>query len=165
MNTQNPIARNNGLVVQEAAGETLIYDVNSNKAHCLNATAAFVWKVCDGNNSVADINNLMEKEFGTPVHEDLIWLAIDQLGKDNLLENIVESKVSGLSRRDVIKRIGLASVVALPVVASLVAPTSALAVSCSGTVADCAGCPNGIPCDVNMDGMVGSCASGLCTGD
>lgn len=165
MKTQNPIARNNGLVVQETSGETLVYDVNSNKAHCLNATAAFVWKACDGNNSVAEINNLLEKEFGTTVHEDLVWLAIDQLGKDNLLETALETKVSGLSRREVIKRVGIASVVALPIVASLVAPNSVLAVSCSGVVADCTGCPNGTPCDVNMDAMVGSCAAGLCSGD
>ncbi len=159
MKTQNPIARNNGIVVQETAEETLVYDVNTNKAHCLNPTAAFVWKSCNGNNSVADINSLLENEFGTKVHEDLVWLAIDQLNNDNLLVEKVETKISGLSRREVIKRIGLATAIALPIVASLSAPTAALAVACSGTVADCTGCPNGTPCSPPVGGM---CAAGVC---
>ena len=40
-NPLNPIARSNGLVVQEMPDEVLVYDLDSNKAHCLNETAAF----------------------------------------------------------------------------------------------------------------------------
>jgi hypothetical protein len=126
----NPLARKEGLVIQEMPDEVLVYDTNTNKAHCLNKTAAFVWKSCDGSHSINDIAGLMEKEFGANVPDDLVWLAIDQLGKDELLEASVPV-VSGISRREVIRRIGIASVIALPVVASLVAPSSALAaVSC-----------------------------------
>ena len=54
-NPNNPIARQNGLVVQEMPDEVLVYDLDTNKAHCLNGSAALVWKSCDGNNTVADI--------------------------------------------------------------------------------------------------------------
>ena len=47
-NSQVPVARKQGLVVQEMPDEVLIYDLDTNKAHCLNQTAAFVWKSCDG---------------------------------------------------------------------------------------------------------------------
>lgn len=125
--SQVPVARKEGLVVQETTEEVLVYDLVSNKAHCLNQTAAFVWKSCDGNNSISEITKLFEKESGAAVHEDLIWLAIDQLSDKNLLETGVTAKFGGSTRREVIKKIGLATVVALPIVASLTAPTSALA--------------------------------------
>ena len=54
-NPNNPMARQNGLVVQEMPDEVLVYDLDSNKAHCLNQSAAFVWRSCDGDKSVMDI--------------------------------------------------------------------------------------------------------------
>jgi hypothetical protein len=125
--SQVPVARKEGLVIQETTEEVLVYDLTSNKAHCLNQTAAFVWKACNGNNSIPEITKLFEKEVGSAVQEDLIWLAIDQLNEKNLLEAELATNFAGRSRREVIKKIGLAAVVALPIVASLTAPTSALA--------------------------------------
>lgn len=150
--SRNPLARREGLVVQEMPDEVLVYDTNTNKAHCLNKTAAFVWRSCDGSHSINDIAGLMEKEFGANVPDDLVWLAIDQLGKDQLLEETSEPVVSGISRREVIRRMGIASVIALPVVASLVAPSSALATVSCGCInpAACAtqtGCPNLANCN------------------
>ena len=51
----NPKARQHGLVIQEMPDEVLVYDLDTNKAHCLNRSAALVWRSCDGNNTVADI--------------------------------------------------------------------------------------------------------------
>jgi hypothetical protein len=127
--SQIPIARKDGLVIQETTDEVLVYDLTSNKAHCLNQTAAFVWKSCDGNNSISDITNRFQKEIGSSVHEDLVWLAIDQLNDKNLLEKDLTADFAGRSRREVIKKIGLAAVIALPIVASLTAPSSAMAAS------------------------------------
>jgi coenzyme PQQ synthesis protein D (PqqD) len=151
-NSQVPVARKQGLVVQEMPEEVLIYDLDTNKAHCLNKTAAFVWKSCDGNKSVADITKSFENDFGSSVDEDLVWLAIEQLGDKNLLNESLPTGFKGQSRREVIKKIGFAAVIALPVVASLAAPTSALAsASCACVVpADCAaqaGCPSTVNCN------------------
>ena len=136
----NPKARQNGLVVQEMPDEVLVYDLDSNKAHCLNTSAALVWRSCDGNRSAADIVREFERSGAGAVSEDFVWLAIDQLQENDLLENQVAPKFTGQSRRQVLKTIGLASVIAVPVIASLVAPKSALAsVSCTCTVpTDCA---------------------------
>lgn len=125
-----PTARKEGLVIQEMPDEVLVYDLETNKAHCLNQTAASVWKSCDGVSSVTEIKTKLEKEFKTTIPEDFVWLAIDQLSKDKLLEKEIETKISGMSRREVIKKIGFASMVALPVVAMLSFPQSALAVVC-----------------------------------
>ena len=143
-NSQRPIARKSGLVVQEVPDEVLVYDLESNKAHCLNRSAAMVWKSCDGTNSVSEIAKLVEAQAGDKVSEDFVWLAIDQLNENNLLETEVAVNLNGQSRREALRKIGLASMVAVPVIASLVAPQSALAaVSCScNTPPSCSNTPN-----------------------
>lgn len=162
-----PVARKDDLVIQELQNELLVFDTRTNKAHCLNQTAASVWKFCDGKNSVSDINKLFGENIGAKVSDNLIWLAIDQLNERELFENKLETKFAGRNRREVLKKIGLATVIALPIVASITAPTAALAVACSGTVTNCLGCINGTPCDVNMDGMIGMCQGNgsFCNGD
>lgn len=149
---QRPVARKEGLVIQEMPDEVLVFDTKTNKAHCLNETAAFVWKSCNGANSIADITKAFGNQSGKPVDENLVWLAIDQLNENNLLAENMPADFSGQSRREVIKRIGLAAVIALPIISSLVAPSAALAVTCSGT-------PNS-PCVGN--GNPGRCCGGNC---
>ena len=153
-NPNNPMARQNGLVVQEMPDEVLVYDLDSNKAHCLNQSAAFVWKSCDGAKSVPDIVREFEANGRGKVTEDFVWLAIDQLNENGLLDGSMAPRFAGQSRRQVLKTIGLASLVALPVIASLVAPQNALgAISCScATAANCTGktaCPSTTFCNQN----------------
>ena len=153
--SQCPKARKSGLVVQEMPDEVLVYDLNSNKAHCLNQTAATVWRACDCNNTVSDIATSFGKR-----REELVWLAIDQLVENDLLEAGVVSKFKGQSRREVIKKIGLASIIAVPMVASLVAPQNALAASSCH-------CVNNVQCisGPNGNGSGGTrCPSATCNG-
>jgi len=160
-NSQRPIARKSGLVVQEVPDEVLVYDLDSNKAHCLNQSAAIIWRSCDGNNSVSEIAKLVEVQAGGKVTEDFVWLAIDQLSENNLLEKEITSNFGGQSRREVIKKIGLATMVAIPVIASLVAPPSALAAqSCNCNNPSQCGTPPNLTCPstVNCNG-VGLCAA------
>ncbi len=86
INPQTPLARKNGLVIQELPDEVLVYDLETDKAHCLNQTAAFVWKKCDGKTSVAAIVGQFKQQTGSVIEEDLVWLAIDQLNERKLLE-------------------------------------------------------------------------------
>lgn len=130
--TNYPNSRKANIVVQEFENEVLIYDLNINKALCLNQTSALVYQLSDGTRTVSEISELMSKKLKTLVSEDLVWLSIDGLKKDNLLENADEVPLhfAGLSRREVIKKIGLGSIIALPVIASVIAPSSVLAQSC-----------------------------------
>jgi hypothetical protein len=156
-NSQFPAARKSGLVIQEMPDEVLVYDLNTNKAHCLNQTAAKVWMACDGKTSIAEIAD----RFGRGANEDLVWLAIDQLSESDLLENIVASKFKGQSRREVIKKIGLASIIAIPVIASLVAPQNALAATSCHCSNDnqCQNPPNVGNCPTHCCSGVGTCNS------
>ena len=155
---QNPMARKAGLVVQEMPDEVLVYDLDTNRAHCLNQSAAFIWSSCDGKNSVMDIVQQFESNGRGKVTEDFVWLAIDQLNENGLLENKVAPRFAGTSRRQVLKTIGMASMVALPIIASLAAPKSAFAVNtcaCSSS-AQCAQFPS-CPSTTNCNNL-GLCA-------
>jgi len=126
-----PLARTEGLVVQEVVGETLIYDLTSHKACCLNMSASKVWRYCDGASSISDIVSKFEKDGHGNVTEDFVWLALDQLNTYGLLNDQIELSVPVPSRRLLLKKVGLATAVALPIIATLTAPQSALAhVSC-----------------------------------
>src|SRR2546427_7946707 len=81
-----PIARRQGLVIQELPDEVLVYDLERDRAHCLNETAAFVWHRCDGRNSIAQIARTLANQLNCEVDEKIIWLALDQLGGSHLLE-------------------------------------------------------------------------------
>ena len=167
-NSQYPLARTNGLVVQEVPNEVLVFDTETNEAHCLNDTAAMVWKYCDGKTSVPQIAEILGENKGSSVSDDLVWLAIDQLNEHRLLEAQVASKFAGESRREVLKKIGLASMVALPIIASMAAPQSVLAnVSCicdpDGTNDPNSQCLADPPCAGTICGAVGTAQEGRCT--
>lgn len=149
-----PRARAEGVVVRELPDEVLVYDLDTHKAVCLNSTAAAIWRLCDGRRTAADIRKSLEKSSGGSVPEELVWLALEQLGKDKLLDARVPrpAALEGINRRELIRRVGLAAAVTLPAVASIIAPTKADAASCL---------PQGSPCNESAE-----CCSGLvCSGN
>lgn len=161
------VARNRSLVIQEMTEEVLIYDLDANKAHCLNQTAAFVWNACDGKNTVGDIIKALKNKTKSNIPDQLVWLAIDQLNERELFSEALPRNFSRTNRREVLKKIGFTAAVSLPIVASLIAPSaiSAQSDACSGTVTNCVGCADGTPCDVDMDTIIGMCIGGACAGD
>ena len=74
-----PQARRSGLIIQEVDSEILIYDQETDKAHCLNPTAAKVWNYCDGETtnwqgsgqSISDLQNLPEDSIPDLRHRTL----------------------------------------------------------------------------------------------
>ena len=126
MKKDRPQSRKHNLVEQEVDGELLIYDLESNKAFCLNQTSALVWQACDGKRTVAEIGDILGKQLKTQTDEDIVWLALDQLSREKLIDPAmsVTAKFEGMSRREIVKKIGLGAMIALPMVASLVAPTA-----------------------------------------
>jgi hypothetical protein len=145
-----PQARSEGLVIQELSDEVLIYDLERDKAHCLNQSAAMIWKHCDGKTSISQLAQLVAKESGLPANEELVWLALEQLSKAQLLPQAVKRDTGKkpMTRREVIKRIGLGAAAAIPVVTSIVAPMAAQAATLKTP---------GSPCSAPAE-----CSSGLC---
>lgn len=144
MSKITPIARKNNLVIQEMGNEILIYDLKTNKALSLNETSGLVWQLSNGDRTISQIAETVTQKLNFAVKEDFVWLALEQLKKENLLENEADitSKFQGASRREVIRKIGFASLVTLPMISTIIAPTALQAQSgnsCSGT-ADAPGC-------------------------
>lgn len=165
-NTKNPHAKKADIVTQDLPGELLIYNAATDRAFCLNETAAFVWQQADGQKSVSEIRRLMEREFKAAVNEDIIWLALEGLERDQLMESQVESeaaeKFNGMSRREVVKRIGISSLIALPIIASLATPVHA-GIGCpfSGAVTQ-KQCQENRGCEGRACTTSGTCTSGVC---
>jgi hypothetical protein len=146
-----PLARQSSLIVKEVDEETLVYDLETDQAHCLNSTAARVWKSCDGRNTVEEIAAQLSLPGQPAVDEKVIWLALDQLEKFKLLDAAPAKPefLSGLTRRQMVARLGIAAV-ALPAIVSIVSPH-----------ASAQGSPPNIPpgfCCVNPN----QCTSGTC---
>lgn len=150
-----PRARSEGLLVQELADELLVYDRIRHKAHCLNQTAALVWKCCDGKTSVKQMVRLLGEETDSPGDEAVVWMAFDQLAKAHLLQGQTRKwpGPSGISRREVMRRIGTAAAVALPVVSSITAPGAVQAGTCGSS---------GTPCSNNLMCCSAMCNAGTC---
>ncbi|MDX6613932.1 MAG: hypothetical protein QOD75_3118 [Blastocatellia bacterium] len=156
-----PTARQERLVVQELPEETLIYDLDRDKAHCLNQTAAFVWKQCDGRTTPAELRQRLEGAFGPGMDEAMVWLALDQLEKFDLLQERIQ-RPAGMqrpSRRAVMRSMGFAALVAVPLITSIVAPSVHAVSSCAQPGDSCQG--NGNCCSNNCEATAGH-PSGTC---
>jgi hypothetical protein len=149
-------ARVEDLVVEELDGETLVYDLRCDEAHCLNATAARVWRYCNGRMSVPQMAARLGRELGQPIGEDVVWVALRQLDKARLLrESPPYPAGTPTSRRSALRRLGLAAAL-VPVVLSIVAPEAVEGASCNAAT----GRPNGCPCTT-----ASQCASLRCIGN
>src|SRR5437879_10417193 len=105
-----PRARNEGLVVQELPDELLVYDLERHRSHCLNRTAALVWRHCDGKTTVTEIANLLQRELSVPADEEAVWLALDRLDRAHLLRErlTLPASAARTSRRALVRKLAMA---------------------------------------------------------
>lgn len=162
-----PLARRDGLLVRTLTEEVVVYDVERHEAHCLNPTAALVFKHCDGRTSVGAIASRLR------VDEQLVWLALERLDEARLLERspALPPEPGAWSRRDMVWRMGLGLSVLLPAVTSVLVPTPAEAAATCIQAGSCAGSP-GSSCYISVAGSCdgsctcqpSNCASNCCDG-
>jgi hypothetical protein len=149
-----PRARTEGLVISELDDETLVYDLERHEAHCLNQTAALVWRRCDGKTTVAKMTDVIQEQLDTSIDVDIVWLAIKQLQRFHLIANGDELLVAtpSVSRRKLLLKYAPAAL-ALPVIMSIHAPTAAQTGSCQN---------ENSPCSVDSDCCSFNCNGGTC---
>lgn len=114
-----PLARSVNIVLQETGNELLVYDLRINKAYCLNETARMIFNLCDGHKTISEISYVVSRKLKTPVVEELVLLTINDLKNNGLIEDTYDQSSQLLpekNRREIIKRVGLASMVALPLI-------------------------------------------------
>lgn len=124
-----PMARTLNILAEPVGEEVVVYDRDAKKAHRLNCTAALVWRKCDGSRTVEDLAKIVSETLRSPNDEDFIFLTLEMLGKQTLLEGY--SAENHVSRRDIIRKLrslGIATAL-IPVVATIAAPPPAAAAS------------------------------------
>ena len=139
------MARSEDILFESLSDEVLIYDLRTHEATCLNASAALIWDLCDGQRTIKDVVDALGNAEVTEHH---IGDILDQLCDKNLLE--VDSSPAAhraqppMSRRSFVSSAAVASLV-LPVVMSTVVPAAAQAVPqfgpCTGNP-ECNTAPN-----------------------
>jgi hypothetical protein len=130
-----PRPRSRGITVQEVDGETLLYVEETHQASCLNASAARIWNLCNGQRNTVDI------AAGAGLHPDVVAQVLKEFGHAGLLENSVSSPLAiDVSRRRLLVGVGLA---AIPVVLLVTAPKARAAGSLCTPIGD--HCDSGTP--------------------
>jgi hypothetical protein len=159
-----PNARTENLLEQNLKNETLIYDLTIDKAFNLNETLSIIYKAC-GHNSTFD--ELKRKNKFT---DDFIYLALDELKRNNLLAEDYESPFAKTNRREVIKKVGLTTMLVLPLITGLIAPKAIHAASGSNPANDSflpleSACYNALgapPCSTGYCANGGETIPGIC---
>jgi hypothetical protein len=164
-----PKARTDKITVRQLAEETLVYDQERNKAHCLNPTSAFIWKHCDGKTPLPKLAALVEKELGIDNGQAVVRLALEQLHSRNLLERPIVPLCGAarLARRDILKKLAVAAG-ALPIIMTITAKGARVGASAPATLpslppSPCGGLCRGVLIPAG-GGFPASCSGGLdCT--
>lgn len=153
--TQYPVARREDLVVEHLGDETLVYDLRNHKAHCLNAGAALVWQNCNGKTDEQGLAAILHDRLEAPQDTMLVEVALQELAGAKLLDTRPSSPK--ISRREAAKRLRtvFGASVALPAIASIIAPEAAMAASCL---------PLGSQCVTGGQGQTVCCGQLKCHG-
>jgi hypothetical protein len=153
-----PKARSNDLLIEDLGGELLIFDVSSNRAHCLNGSAAAIWRHCDGTRSLATLAEHLFPGLEASDAQRLVSVGVERLRRRRLVENSAPEAPVDLSKRQTMKRLAIlaaAAGIAAPLISTVVAPTSAAAFSCL---------PIGSPCTADVQCCTGICNLLTCVG-
>ena len=124
-----PTARSSDLLIEELDEEVVIYDQRTSLVHHLDERARRIWIACDGHRSA----NQIARDAGCD--QATIELTLDRLHDAGLLLGPPRSRLR--SRRQIL-RTGAALAV-LPAVATVTAPTPAMAQSPVGPPRLCGG--------------------------
>jgi hypothetical protein len=116
----------NQLLVRKVGDEVIIYDRNTQKAHCLTNIAASVWQLWGAQKSVHEICVALEQP-----DEQKIWAILSELRSAGLLINPITRTADDnrLSRRELVKKAGVGIALAAPFLTSIIVPPPASAAS------------------------------------
>jgi Coenzyme PQQ synthesis protein D (PqqD) len=129
-----PKARRKDLLVEQAESEVLVYDLERSRVHFLNESAAVIWRLCNGRRSPSEIAEQLDGALDLNSRTALVEDTIGQLARKWLVSD-EEGKAPQISRRELVRKIGIGAAAAgivVPLVMSISAPPAYAASSCSG---------------------------------
>lgn len=139
-----PKKREDKLVVEELSDETLVYDLISHKAHCLNELASVIWKHCDGKTSPRDLASAASRALATSTSRKVVTATLAQLEHANLLRATgADRSARRITRRELAREMAAAGIAAA--VVTITSPHAAQAAT--GLIC----CDAGGPCPVGQN--------------
>ena len=141
-------------VSRQFCDELLVYDLRTDRAHCLNQAAAAVWMACDGKTTLNEMIRDLQDKMRSRIDQQILWMALSKLEAAGLLVEgtFLCKQPRRLSRREAMRKIGSAAAIALPVVTSMLVPAPAMALSCFPLGH---ACTQNIQCCSNHCGVLG----------
>jgi hypothetical protein len=116
----NPKAKTN-LLVEELPDESLVYDLDRHRAHCLNRSAALILSHADGSRDVPTLVDALSAAMDEPVTTESVQVGLDRLRTARLLEWDGKAPLeTGVSRREALREMARAGLV-LPSVLTVAA--------------------------------------------
>ena len=124
-----PLAREEGLLIEDLNDEIVVFDTKSREAHCLGPLAAVVFAHSDGRTSTEGLAAVASERLNELVEPWQVEEALDQLQERGLLSVVARRLEGGTTRRQALKRSAVAggAVVAAPLVTSVFPPAAAAA--------------------------------------
>jgi hypothetical protein len=144
------------LLAKPLVGELLLYDEEQCTAHCVAGLVQDLWNLCERERSVTELTRLMREKW-PDISEHGVLAALSQMESAGLLVEPSQDESLSASRRDVLRRIGVAAVVGIPIaITSVLVPPVAAAASCATFGQTCS---DARPCCPGL-GLV--CRLGIC---
>jgi hypothetical protein len=114
-----PKARKSKLLIRKVGNETVVYDTKTHNALALNELTTAVWEVCTGKSDASSLLEIIRCSGLVNAVDQVVLMAIDQLNRAGLLKTSTETNETdktSLTRREMIRLIGIKSVAALPAI-------------------------------------------------
>jgi hypothetical protein len=163
-----PLARSQGLLVEEVDSEKVVFDSESKQAHCLTPLAAVVFGNCDGETSSTELARIASGQLAGPVDQAQVEDALAQLAERGLLAS---ASPSGISRREMVRKgavAGAAAAAAASLIFTVDPPVAQAAAVCDtincSRSSQCPsasgnGCANDLVCN-NCNTFLSRCGCG-----
>lgn len=154
--------RHHRILEHELNGETVVYALDRDTAHVLNATTTAVFRRCDGTRTAADIAAVLPADVGREASLEIVLAALDELAGAGLLAPGTHPALRApLSRRAALRKIGVTATL-VPTILTVVAPPPAAAQS-SARLQACGAegdaCTD-VPCCSGL-----TCSDGVCVAE
>ena len=144
------------LIAKQIGTEWVLYDERTSTAHCLNGVAAEIWAACGQETSGSDIKLALRSERPDVRDEDIL-ASLNEMLTLGILEESTSSEEVSVSRRELVRKLGLTAAMALPIaITSVLVPPAAAAASCGHLGSTCSGTK---PC---CPGIGLGCVAGIC---
>jgi len=149
-----PVRRTTGLLESQVGDELVLYDVEDDRAHALNASALSLWRACDGTADVAALAGRLALD------PELIWHGLRELDRQGLFISTLPAGTGDrrIGRREMLKKVAVGSAIglAVPTILSVIAADPAAAATCKTAGQACTGGQNNC-----IGAAQGNCCAGL----